>query len=348
MTRVSVIIPTFNRLRDLHIVLDALARQSFRDFEVLLVDNGSTDGTEDAMSARAAKVDGPFLLRYFRISPSGPAGARNVGIAEAAGELLCFVDSDVALAPDWLVLTVAALDADPTLCAVGGKVIYANDSSYLNAYGGCLSRIGLAWDACEGAPVDSVTEPAERLWMNCSAMLVRGAAVRAVGGFDDRFFYGFEDSDLGWRLSIAGGVQRVLPNAQVMHHVGDEIGTAADTLIYHGAKNRLASLIANAGGGMLLRYLPVYLAYAIADLVVRGRARPKLRALWWNIANLRGTLRRRFEINALRRRSDADLSPLYAPTLFPEVRLNGMRRRPNRSQSVTTSGKQDDRMASLK
>lgn len=342
MIRISVIIPTFNRLADLTMVLDALEAQTRRDFEVIVVDNGSEDGTEPTMTARAAGP-GTYPLRYLRISPSGPAGARNAGIAQARGDCLAFVDSDVELEPDWLALCMAELDADPELAGVGGVVIYANDRGHVNAYGGVLSRLGLAWDAREGQPVASVTMPEDRLWINCSAFLVRAAQVRRAGGFDGRFFYGFEDSDLGWRISAAGGRQRVIPQARCYHHVGDSIGEAADPLIYHGCKNRLASLITNAGPAMLAVYLPLYLGYALADALLRGRSRPKLRALAWNIRNLPGTLARRRQLNAMRRRSDRELASLYAPRLFPKTRLGGLRRRPNRAQDL--DGTRDDRIA---
>lgn len=339
MTRVSVIIPTFNRLHDLRAVLAALEGQTFRDFEVLVVDNGSTDGTEAALRV----WPGPLCLHYLRITPAGPAGARNHGIAAAKGTLLAFVDSDVELAPDWLALTVAEMDRNPGLSAVGGLVIYANDRGIVNAYGGTMSRIGLAWDAEEGQPRTAITAPAERLWINCSAMLARAELVRAAGGFDGRFFYGYEDTDLGWRMTAIGGPARVIPGARALHNVGDEIGRAHDQLVFHGCKNRLAMLIANAGPGWLALWFPVALAYGLADATLRGPRGPKWRALWWNLRHLGGTLARRRQLAAARRQPEAMLRRLLAPGLFPTVRLNGMRRRPNRVQGVTAA--RDDRAA---
>lgn len=187
MTEVTVIIPTFNRLPDLEVTLAALARQTHRLFSVIVVDNGSTDGTEAAMNARAASPE-PYLLRYLRITPSGPAGARNAGLGAATTPYLAFVDSDVSLDPEWLARASAVLDAEPGIPAVGGLLVYANDPDHLNAYGGALSAIGLAWDVGEGAPVATASAPEDRLWINCSAMLARADAVHAAGGFDPRFF----------------------------------------------------------------------------------------------------------------------------------------------------------------
>ena len=339
MTRVSVIIPTYNRVGDLPRVLDALAAQTMSDFEVIVVDNGSTDCTAALLAERASTARQTLI--HLPIAPSGPAGARNAGMKIARGEYFAFVDSDVALAPDWLDLTLAELTHAPGLPAVGGVVVYENDRDFVNAYGGSLSPIGLAWDACEGAPAANITRPEPRLWINCSALLVRAQAARAVGGFGGDFFYGFEDSDFGWRLSVAFGPQRVIPGARCYHNVGDTIGRAAGPLVFHGCKNRLASLIANARGRHLLWALPVALAYGLADALLRAPRGPKWRALAWNLIHLPATLERRRALAPLRRHDDA-LRALFADTWFPAVRLKGMRRRPNRRQSL--SGTRDDRL----
>ena len=341
MTRVSVIIPTFNRAGDLPRVLDALAAQTLLDFEVIVVDNGSTDDTAALLARRAPKER--YSLIHLPVSPSGPAGARNAGMKIARGAFFAFVDSDVALAPDWLELTLAELTDAPDVPAVGGIVIYENDQSFVNAYGGQLSRIGLAWDACEGEPVALITTLRSRLWINCSALLVRASAARAIGGFGADFFYGFEDSDFGWRLSVAFGPQRVIPGARCYHKVGDEIGRAARPLVFHGCKNRLASLIANARARHLIWALPVLVAYSVADAVLRAPRGPKWRALGWNISHLSATFARRRALAPLRAHDDA-LGKLFAETWFPTVRLDGMRRRPNRKQSISDAPVKDDRI----
>jgi GT2 family glycosyltransferase len=341
MIRVSVIIPTYNRAGELPRVLSALAEQNISDIEVIVVDNCSTDDTAAVLTSTAERT--PFPLIHLPIAPSGPAGARNAGMKIARGEYFAFVDSDVALAPDWLRVTLDELERSPETPAVGGIVIYENDREFVNAYGGRLSPIGLAWDAHEGEPVKTIVAPEAQLWINCSALLVRAHPARAVGGFRADFFYGFEDSDFGWRLSAAFGPQRVIPQARCYHNVGDTIGRAAGPLIFHGCKNRIASLIANARRRHLAWALPVALAYAIADAVLRAPHGPKWRALGWNLAHLPATLARRRMLAPLRRH-DAALRTLFARTWFPSVRLRGMRRRPNRLQAVSRSEASDDRV----
>lgn len=339
---VSVVIPTFNRRRGLDTVLRAIAGQSVPPLEVVLIDNASSDGTEAAVPALARLL--PMPLVYRRKEPEGPAAARNLGTGIATGEYVLYLDSDVELAPDWIEVALAHFADAPKLAAVGGKVLYANDSDFVNSYGGCLSRLGLAWDAREGEAARDVTEVEARLWINCSAVLMRRAAVQEVGGFDPRFFYAFEDSDLGWRLALAGWDQICVPEASVLHHVGDEIGASGPAIVRHYTKNRLASLIANMPGPAVWPWGALAVLYALADIVRRGPRDAKLAGLWWNVTHLRGTLARRRQIMAIRRRSAVELGALFAPGLFPPSPLAGMRRRPNRAQVVTRDAAGDDRV----
>lgn len=322
-------------------VLGALEAQTISGFEVIIVDNSSTDGTQEAMKTRVGP--GPkFDLVYQRKDPQGPAAARNLGADLARAPVVVFLDSDVELAPHWLERALNMLESDPTLGAVGGQVRYANDAEYLNSFGGALSKIGLAWDRLEGAPIGQAGAPTDVCWMNCSAAMMQKAALLEAGGFDDRFFYAFEDSDIGWRMSMMGWRQRVIPDIHVLHHVGDEITRSSDMIVFHLTKNRLASLLANGGAGLLAVYLPVHLAFTLTDSVLRRGRAARLRALWWNVRNVRGTLARRRIAQQRRTVPDSDL--LFADRLFPTSCLGGMRRRPNRVQSVNKSERGDDRV----
>lgn len=344
---VSVVIPTFNRLTDLKRTVESLRTQTLPDdsYEIVIVDNSSTDGT-DAWAHQMQTHDGP-ALRYFRKDPEGPGAARNLGIQEATGKYVVVMDSDVTLEPNWLDVAAAAMNEDDSLGMVGGRVVFAHDTEHLNAYGGCLSPIGLAWDHREGAPVETACAPEWRLWINCSAMMARTALLRELGGFDSVYFYGYEDSDIGWRAAIAGYRIRVIPTLTAYHHVGTEIGASSPTIIYHYSKNRLRSLIKNWGSARLVRHLPPYLAYALVDAVVRRPHRAKFAAVWWNVRMLRDTLQHRRRVQATRRVPDREIVHRFESRWFPPTRLDGRRRRPavdSLVQSTARGSGHDDRV----
>lgn len=326
---VTVVVPTFNRSRDLPATLAALAAQTRRPRAVTVVDNSSIDDTCAVVGAWVAPLAAAGIALHYRCKlPEGPAAARNLGWREADTAAVAFVDSDVSLDPRWLAACEAALAADPGLGAVGGKVVYAHRPDLLNGYGGALGPLGLAWDALEGQPACAATRARDVLWTNCSALLVRRQALGEIDGFDEAFFYGYEDSDLGWRLNLAGWRVRVVPEASVHHRVGSAIGRAAGTISFHAAKNRLRSVLVNWGPAGLLRYGPAALAYSLADAVLRAPRGPKLQALLWTLRHLPDTLARRRSVQGSRRVDDSRIRALMDRRAFPERRLGGLRRRP--------------------
>ena len=345
---VTVVIPTFNRAADLPRTLEALRLQDIGLPTVLVVDNSSTDNTSELVHALMPVWHG--RLHYRRKVPRGPAAARNLGLAEARTNLVLFLDSDVELPSNWLRLALARVVADPGLAALGGFVLYAFDPSRVNAYGGDLGRMGLAWDACEGQALDPQTPAAKRVWINCSAMLARSAAVREVGAFDEDFFYGYEDSDLGWRLCLAGHHVAVFPELRVFHHVDPAVGTAHPQIVFHACKNRLRSLLRNASAATLAPRLLAYAIYVAVDLLLRGPRRQKWAALCWNLRRLRHTLALRAKTQATRRCSDAEIFHATSRRLFPPTSLGNRRRRPSQAQprqtgpSRAATGQQDDRV----
>lgn len=340
---ITVVIPTFNRAADLVRALAALQRQTAGVPRVIVVDNASSDDTAARVAALQPSWSG--RLDYLRKEPEGPAAARNRGLAMACTRWVLFIDSDVELPPDWAALALARAEADPAIAALGGLVLYAFDPGRINAYGGELGAMGLAWDALEGQPVDAALAPAERLWINCSAMLARCDAVRAVGGFDDRFFYGYEDSDLGWRLRLAGHRVMVAPELRVLHHVDATNGAAHPQITFHASKNRLASLLRNASAASLPWRLGAYLAYSLADLLLRGQRRSRLRALAWNLEQLPATWRLRRHTQAQREVSDAEVFAVTSRRWFPPTPLGRQRRRDSGSTAAApTALRADDRV----
>ncbi|MBI3096985.1 MAG: glycosyltransferase [Planctomycetes bacterium] len=195
--RVSVVIPTFNRRELLSRCLDALAHQTLPpdQFEVIVVDDGSTDGTAARLEERVAS--GPMRLLALVQANAGPAAARNRGIAATRAPIVAFTDDDAVPGPGWLAAGLAALD-DPTVSAVEGRVTPGEGA-----------RIGLfdAWLANESGG----------RFVTCN-MFYRTVVLRTVGGFDERFREAFrEDSDLAFHCLDRGFTIRFVPEAVVEH-----------------------------------------------------------------------------------------------------------------------------------
>lgn len=324
---VLYVVPTYNRAAELPRTLLAIAAQRWPDAckSILVVDNSSTDETPAVLADIASRL--PFPLEHLRKAPEGPTVARNIGLRRAGDRYVALVDSDVELDPGWTEATVAALEADPGLAQVGGKLVFGHDPTLLNSYGGGMGWLALAWDRGEGAPAADYTEPSDTLWINTSAVLVRPGPALDVGGFDEGFFYSYEEPDLGSRLRLAGWRSRVIPTAIAFHHVNMQIVASHPDLVFHYSKNRVRMGMKVLNTPHLLVFLLLSVGYGLADAIVHPPRRSRFRALWWNATHVAETWRMRQVNQARRKVPDRELLALLDRRWFPPQRLYGLRRR---------------------
>ncbi|MFO7654015.1 MAG: glycosyltransferase family A protein [Candidatus Krumholzibacteriia bacterium] len=210
--RVTVLVPAFNRDEYLPATLESVLRQTFTDWECLVVDDGSTDGTPAIAAAFAAR-DRRF--RYERLPHNrGVSAARNRGVELARGEYVAFLDSDDLFAPDKLAWQVAALDAEPTAVLVYGETLQ---------FRGDDPREGAIY--LERLPHKPQGSAFEHL-LCCSAIyapLVRRDALRRTTGFDESLPWG-EDWDAWLQVARLG---RILHEPRVALHYRLHPGNAS-------------------------------------------------------------------------------------------------------------------------
>ncbi len=210
----SVVVPNFNGRRWLPGCLDSLAAQTLAPAEVVVVDNGSSDGS-------AALASGRPGVRVVELGRNlGFAAAANRGIGTVETESVALVNTDVVLAADWLERMEAALGSAPDVGAVACKMVDLEDPSVLYDAGDVLRRDGVCEQRGRFERDDgSFDEPGEVFAASAGAALYRRGAVLDVGGFDERFFLYLEDVDLGLRLRLAGWRCRYEP--AVARHAGE-------------------------------------------------------------------------------------------------------------------------------
>ncbi len=204
---VSVVIPNWNGLEWLPGCLGSVRAQSLAPAEVIVVDNGSTDG-----SVEYVRVEHPEVTLLELGRNTGFAYAANRGLVAAEAEFVALVNPDVILAPDWVARTASALSEHPDAAAVACKMVALEDPFTLDDAGDVLRRDGVCEQRGKFTADDGrFDQPGEVFGACAGAALYRAAVVRDLGGFDERYFAYLEDVDLALRLRLAGWSCRYEP-----------------------------------------------------------------------------------------------------------------------------------------
>lgn len=216
MPEISVVLLNWNGIHLLPGCLESLRAQTFRDFEIIMADNGSTDGSLELVAERYPEV------RVIRFPTNiGFCLAVNEGIGASRGEFIALLNNDTELDPLFLAELLAAMRADSRIGICAPKMLYYDDPRLINSAGhacrrnGVVADIGrLEWDA------DWFNRPREVLGACAGASLYRRRMLADIGLLDPDFFISYEDADLDWRAQWAGWRARYVPTALVRHREG--------------------------------------------------------------------------------------------------------------------------------
>jgi GT2 family glycosyltransferase/SAM-dependent methyltransferase/tetratricopeptide (TPR) repeat protein len=221
---VSVIIPVLNKIELTRKCLAALRKNTpAGQFEVIIWDNGSNDGTQAFFKQPSA---GNAAVRYFRSEENlGFVGGNNAAAHQARGQYLVFLNNDTEPQPGWLEALRQTIEANPSIGAVGAKLIYPNGQ--LQEAGGIIFRDASGWNygRAENPRDPRFNFIREVDYCSAACLLVRADLFRQLGGFDSRFAPAYyEDTDLCFGLRKAGYKVVYQPRAQIIHHEGATAG----------------------------------------------------------------------------------------------------------------------------
>lgn len=327
MPRVSVVVVTYNARPFLEGLVGSLQRQTFRDFEIVFVDNASSDGTADLLPGRILRMDRNL----------GFAAGCNAGVRAARAPLVFLLNQDTVLDPRCLEELVSAI-GDADLC--GAKMRFWHEPGILNSFGYGSTRLFWCWDRglCE-FDRGQYDETEDALGACGGAMMVRRDAYLRLGGFDESFFMYQEDVDFCHRAAIAGCTVALAEKALVYHK--KDYGLHPRRLVhYRDPRNRLKSLLKNVSLPVVLW---VGLAHLLIEVLYMGYLtlrlhRPHLAllragAILWNVLHLPSTWAAHERVARLRRVSDARFFARLNRAWFPKFPI-----RPPDHKSVWNDG----------
>ncbi|BAE49878.1 glycosyltransferase family 2 protein [Paramagnetospirillum magneticum] len=313
---VSVLIVTYNSAAHIRQCLECLREQTYEDFEVLVVDCASADGSH-GVAVKAADGD-----TRFHFLPQGRnlgfAAGNNLAARAARGRWLACLNPDAFAEPDWLQQLMDATIRYPFADMFGSTQFDAGNPALLDGCGDLYHAVGLAWRAGHGGPISSLPRDREVFSPCAAASLYRADGFNSLGGFDERFFCFMEDVDLAFRWRLTGGRCIQVRNAAVHHVGGASAGRTSAFARYHGLRNALWCFAKNMPTPLLACLLLPHLALLaalVARDIRRGQGKAAVRAVRDGLLGLRAVLADRAVVQRRRTLAVIDLSRKFTWSL---------------------------------
>lgn len=289
---VSIVVLNFNGKEYLKKCLMSLERQSYKNFEVIVSDNNSADGSPGMVEKEFPKAR---LIR--NLANYGVSKGYNAGVAAAKGKYVATLANDMILGKDWVKEAVKALKEDPQ-AATAGSFIQNSQEGYYK---------GEKWHGCYldllGNPV--APNPGAKYIFGPSGAIIKKEIIGIP--YDENFFYSGDEIYLGWKTLFLG-YRTILASKAKLFHEGrvsiNSVKGISEFAEYHGERNRYLNLLIFYGASSLIKLLPLMAANVIITLVFsvfRFRAHIRLKAYLWLLTHAGMVLKKRSEMQQLRK-----------------------------------------------
>lgn len=272
---VSIIIVNYNAGAFLQKAVDKVAAQTDTNYELILLDNASTDGSIESLNTSHI-ADFKLIALKDNI---GFAAGNNLASKEAKGQWIALLNPDTEAEPDWLAEFKRAKDTHPDTVMFAGATVNTANPDILDGAGDCYYGFGIPWRGGYGRPRDELPGIGECFSACGASALIHRDTFLEIGGFDERFFCYCEDVDLGFRLRLEGHRCIFWPAALIYHYGSGTTSVASDFSVRHGTRNRLWTFVKNMPPLGLFFGLPIHLALTFA-LLIRAMMAGRASATW--------------------------------------------------------------------
>ncbi len=246
--QVSIIVVNWNGKSFLDVCLSSALQQSYHSYEIILVDNGSTDGSVEFVRQNFPKVK-VVELRENR----GFAGGNNKGVEVAQGDCIALLNNDTQVHNQWLENLVPPMLNDPTIGICSSKILIEN-SGKIDSAGDALTTWGVGVKRGFGEEPHRFETPEFVFGACAAAALYSKKMIEDIGFLDEDFFFNDEDTDLNFRAQLRGWKCMYVPSALVYHKVNATIGRLSDRHVYFHARNLEFLWMKNMPGRLMIRF----------------------------------------------------------------------------------------------
>lgn len=322
--KVSIIILNWNGNENTKTCIKSLLTISFKNIEIIVVDNGSTDGSINFLRMLTFKNK---LIRVVENKKNlGYAQGNNIGYKHARGKYILFLNNDTIVDKFFLEPLLAVLESDENIAAVQPLILNYPKIRIIDSIGSYFINSGFLYHFGHNKKTKAKYEKESEIFsMKGACMLIKKSMIDKIGLFDQEYFAYFEETDLCQRIWLAGGKINYIPQSKIYHMGGETAKQLKSSLIqYHSYKNRIYTYLKNFELITLVKLLPIHLIYCFIISIVYlltfkfDLTFAILKAVFWNIVNIRKIYIKRLKINKLRKIHDN----VYLPNLSRRVGLN--------------------------
>jgi hypothetical protein len=318
---VSIVIVNYNGKEFLRECIDSVLHSLYPNFEIIVVDNGSKDGSQNFIQSLPKKFS--VIKFIFNEINVGPAKARNQALEIAKGKYVAFIDNDTRVDPNWLINAIKVFESDLTIGACQCKLILEGTNNIIDSVGEYLWQYGFLVHIVtpgEEKDIGKYDKIFEVFAAKSAGMIARKDVLDKTGYFDEDYFIYMEESDLCWRIWLQGYRVVLIPNSIVYHKFGTSSVILREKINYltkfHGTKNHILTLIKNLELKNLFKILPIHVLLWIGISFFFLFRRRQNEAKWildgilWNIRNYKKVKEKRERVQKSRIVSDQEILPI--------------------------------------
>ncbi len=256
--KISVIVVKWNGRDQLQECLSSIYEQTFNNFETILVDNGSTDGSIEFVNKKFPDT------KIIKLKQNeGFCAGNNIGLQHASGDFIALLNNDTKADKHWLQELFKAIEMDYQIGICASCLVNYFNPTIMDTAGDGYDISGVGFKIGNKLPVSDFQEKRDVFGACAGAALYRRSMIEKIGFFDEDFFAMGEDIDLSFRARLADYRCVYVPEAVVYHKINKTVKPGSDFLVYHARRNVEYTYFKNMPVLLLLFTLPFHLLYEI-------------------------------------------------------------------------------------